>query len=51
MFYEEIFDDDKIDGKYNEKGREFADWLSFNYIPGEVYSKIKELVVEKSNFQ
>jgi len=51
LFYETVFDDDKIDGKYNEKGREFADWLNFSYESGKVYLKIKELIVEKSNFQ
>lgn len=51
MFYENFLDPDKIDAKYNEKGREFADWLSFNYKSGEVYLKVKELIVEKSYFQ
>ncbi|MFT3945475.1 MAG: hypothetical protein QM763_00760 [Agriterribacter sp.] len=41
------FDPDKIDEGYNEKGREFGQWLYYNfYNPYNIYSKVKELIVE-----
>jgi hypothetical protein len=41
-------EDDPIDTKYNEQGREFGGWLLASYDPHQVYDKLRTLLVEGS---
>ncbi len=44
-------EDQEIDRKFNEMGRDFGYWILLDYEPSNVYQKVKELIVDNEFIQ